>query len=87
MSKPSVPHYTQSTIDTWDLMSDWFSPEEYHAYLTGNVLKYLQRYRYKGTPVEDLGKAWDYLSELLESVQAEDRRRAIEEAGDLDPPF
>lgn len=30
---------------------------QYQAFCTGNVIKYLWRYRYKGTPLEDLRKA------------------------------
>jgi len=89
MSKPNVPHYTQGELDTWDIMEDWYSEDEFHAYLLGNVVKYLQRYRFKGTPVDDLTKASNYLKELLAGVTAAEQRRAVEARtkGDLDPPF
>lgn len=89
MSKPKVDHYTRGELDTWDIMADWYSEDEFHAYLLGNVVKYLQRYRFKGTPVEDLTKARNYLKELLDGVTAAEQRKAVEalSSGDLDPPF
>lgn len=36
------------------------------AYFLGNIVKYLYRYPMKGTPVEDLKKARQYLDFLIE---------------------
>lgn len=37
---------------------------EYEGFLVGNVIKYISRYKYKGTPEEDISKAIFYLTEL-----------------------
>ena len=37
-------------------------------YAQGNVVKYVSRYRHKGTPVQDLLKARWYLNKLIEET-------------------
>ena len=39
--------------------------EEFRGYLKGNTLKYMWRYKYKDSPVEDLEKAQYYLNLLI----------------------
>jgi len=51
-------HYAQHKIEHIDLVEAWFCTYDYYL---GNVLKYIARYRYKGTPKEDLEKALWYL--------------------------
>lgn len=51
-----------------EVMRAWMSEEEYLGFLYGNVLKYLGRYKRKGTPLEDLKKAADYLNMLIEGI-------------------
>lgn len=64
-------HYTRLSIQPWDAMQSWMSPEEFAGFLLGNVIKYAARHRAKGG-VEDLRKARHYLDRL---IQLEDRRR------------
>jgi hypothetical protein len=64
--RPAVAHYSKGKLEPWDVILDWEM-----NFWAGNVLKYLNRYRYKGTPVQDLEKAADYLNELL--VQEKDK--------------
>ena len=45
------------------------SPSEFEGYLQGNVIKYISRYRYKGTALEDLRKAEWYINRLVKEVQ------------------
>lgn len=52
-----------------EVMRAWMSEEEYLGFLYGNVIKYLGRYKRKGTPLEDLNKARDYLDWLIEKVE------------------
>ena len=54
-------HYQQGKIQAWDYIID-----QGMGYLEGNVVKYLTRYRHKGTPAEDLQKAKHYLEKLIE---------------------
>ena len=64
------PHYTMGKIEPIDVIDDW----ELDFYL-GQVIKYIARYKHKGTPVEDLMKAEWYLERFttqLSEAQEED---------------
>ena len=54
------PHYTTGKIEVLDFIID-----QKFGYLDGNVIKYLCRYKHKGSPVEDLQKARFYLDRLI----------------------
>ncbi|KKN14537.1 hypothetical protein LCGC14_0995040 [marine sediment metagenome] len=54
------PHYTTGKIETIDVITDWNL-----NYCEGNVIKYLSRYKHKGTPLRDLKKAEWYLKRLI----------------------
>lgn len=60
-------HYTRLSIQPWDAMRAWMTPEEFRGYLRGNVVKYLARD--KGATVEDLRKARHYLDRLIEEAE------------------
>ena len=47
-------HYTQGGIEVYD-----FIKSNRFGYAQGNVVKYVSRFRYKGTPIQDLLKARD----------------------------
>ena len=64
----SPPHYTVSKLECIDAIKE-ATREGYEYYLQGVIMKYLWRYRYKGTPVEDLQKAEWYLKRLIEVTQ------------------
>ena len=61
-------HYSSKTIQPWNAMESWLSPEQFKGYLRGNIIKYIARYDDKGG-VEDLKKAQHYLSKLLEQYE------------------
>lgn len=63
INKPS--HYNQGTIEAIDYMRDNMSYEAFLGYLEGCTKKYLHRWRYKQTPVQDLKKAQWYLNRLI----------------------
>lgn len=58
-------HYRSKTIQPWDAMEAWMSPERVKGFMQGNVVKYVARYVEKGG-VEDLRKARHYLDKLIE---------------------
>lgn len=62
ISSPS--HYTQGEYEVFPVLQDWF-PEDPLAW---QVVKYMSRYKHKGTPVQDLMKAEYYLRKLIENV-------------------
>lgn len=70
MNKPdmvnSPPHYTYSKLSAIDVVEDWNLP--FHL---GQVLKYIQRHRHKGAPVEDLKKAQWYLNRYTAFLEKE----------------
>lgn len=62
----SPSHYRQGKIESIDAIESaigHLKGEE--AFLVGQVMKYLFRFRLKGTPKQDLEKASWYLSRLL----------------------
>ena len=58
------PHYNIGKIETIDVITDWNL-----NYCEGNVIKYLSRYKHKGTPLKDLKKAEWYLKRLIKDVE------------------
>ena len=62
-------HYVTKTIQPWDAMQSWFSPEQFAGFLKGNCLKYIARCDDKGG-IEDLKKAQHYLAKLIEFKEA-----------------
>ena len=70
-NKPPVAHYDRGTIQPIEFIEGSFTADEYRGFLRGNIIKYLARYRYKGTPEADLIKAQTYLSWLAEFERAQ----------------
>ena len=63
-------HYTSKSIQPWDTMESWMSPEQFKGFLRGNAIKYLARCDDKGG-YEDLRKASHYLDKLLSIIMLE----------------
>jgi hypothetical protein len=61
-------HYKTTGVQPWDVIESWMHEDQtpFEAYLWGNALKYLHRYRRKGAPVQDIKKATHYLERLEE---------------------
>ena len=72
-NKPPVDHYNRSKIQVIDFVEGSFTPDEHRGYLKGQVIKYIYRYRYKGTPIQDLIKARTYLDWLIEFENKSER--------------
>ena len=62
-------HYRSKSIQPWDAMAVWMTPEQFAGFLRGNAIKYLARCDDKGG-VEDLKKARHYLDKLIEVSEA-----------------
>lgn len=60
-------HYNQGQIECWDYIVD-----KDMGYLEGCVIKYVTRFRLKGTPLKDLRKARAYLDRLISQVEREE---------------
>jgi hypothetical protein len=63
------PHYNRGDIETIDMIKNSMSLSDFEGYLQGNVIKYISRYRYKGTALEDLQKAQWYINRLIKEVE------------------
>jgi hypothetical protein len=64
IDKPA--HYTQGSIEVIDFIED-----QKFGYCDGNAVKYISRYRHKGTPLQDLKKARWYIQRLIENLEKE----------------
>lgn len=65
-----APHHKIGGIESIDVIEAKGFGEGYCA---GNIMKYLMRYRHKGTALEDLKKARWYLNRLIERVEKEEK--------------
>lgn len=63
------PHYTAGGIEVIDILRAKLTPEQYRGSLKANVLKYLFREQHKGSSLQDLKKAQQYLGWLIEHVE------------------
>jgi len=59
------PHYMAGTIECIDALRSMLGDAGYEGYLAGCAVKYIWRYRHKGSVVEDLQKARWYLDRLI----------------------
>ena len=59
-------HYRTKTIQPWDAMEAWMTPEQFTGFLRGNAIKYLARCDDKGG-MEDIKKARHYIDKMLEA--------------------
>ena len=74
-------HYTRFAIKPIE-----FIEANNLGYLEGNVIKYVCRYPYKGSPLRDLQKARDYLDHLIRKVEKNDKE-GREEVGVVYPEW
>lgn len=61
-------HYTENTVQPWDAMESWMSPEQFVGFLRGNAIKYLARCEAKGG-LEDVRKAQHYIDKMIETME------------------
>lgn len=58
------PHYNEDTIDALAVIDAWKLD-----FRLGNVVKYIQRHTKKGTPLQDLKKAAQYLALAIKKME------------------
>ncbi len=61
-------HYNKGSIEVIDFLESLGIAEDFCA---GNAIKYISRYRHKGTPLQDLKKARWYIERLIQ-MQSKD---------------
>ena len=69
--QPDNSHYKMGGIDPCQYV-EAMGTAEFRGACVLNILKYLTRYPYKGTPLMDLAKAQDYLNKLIEHEKAKE---------------
>lgn len=62
-------HYNVGNIEVIHYIEDKLSYEEFTGYLTGNIIKYISRYKHKNG-LEDLKKAQWYLNYLISYIES-----------------
>ena len=67
-------HYTNKSIQPWEAMEAWMSPEQFEGFLRGNVIKYIARYKDKDG-LKDVHKAKHYLEKLIECLEERGGKR------------
>lgn len=65
-------HYCPNGVDSFMEYKDIVGPEPFKGFLQLNVMKYVQRYAFKGTPTQDLNKAFFYLAHLFFEMGGEE---------------
>lgn len=60
----SPKHYKAGKIEVFDFITD-----QKMGYVEGNIIKYLCRYKHKGTPLCDVKKAKWYMDKLVEQME------------------
>lgn len=63
-------HYTDTKITPLDVIDDWDLD-----FRLGNAVKYIKRYRLKGTPIEDLEKAATYVNMKIEQLKSKETKK------------
>ena len=61
-------HYNTGTIEVINYIKDKLNYDEFTGYLTGNIIKYISRYKHKNG-FEDLKKAQWYLNYLINYME------------------
>jgi hypothetical protein len=79
-------HYKQRDKESIEIIKSSLLKEEFRGFLVGNVYKYLNRYRYKGSPREDLDKAIHYLQALRYILDHPDCANPFEELREQNKP-
>lgn len=70
LKKVPQVHHDHGGLSFIDIARAKLSRERFLGFLQGNVLKYILRYQYKGSPIKDLEKCLTYL-EWLKQMESE----------------
>lgn len=57
-------HYTEMSVEPWEIMKQDFTLEEWRGFLKGNCLKYLLRIGHKNQDKQDAAKLLAYAIQL-----------------------
>jgi hypothetical protein len=67
-------YYKVGGLETLNIIKAKLSREQYKGFLIGNVIKYLCRHEHKGSKIDDINKAIDYLGMYRDAVAQDDAK-------------
>lgn len=65
-------HYTAGKYEVIEIIKEVTNSMEltqYQGYCLGNIIKYVCRFKLKGTPIKDLNKAKEYIDFLIKDLE------------------
>jgi len=64
-------HYQHGRLEPIEIMQDYMEPKEIYGFCIGNAIKYILRSRFKGTELQDIEKAHQYLQWSIDILHGE----------------
>ena len=62
-------HYKHGNVECIEAIRSALTEEDYRGFLNGNIIKYVWREGYKGSSLEDVQTAEDYIMMLVEETK------------------
>jgi hypothetical protein len=72
VKKPKHYKMNEGDIECIDYIRQVLGPEGFIHYCHGNLIKYQHRYKYKGKPLQDLEKGYEYMGWMIEAMKGVD---------------
>ena len=68
-------HYASKSVQPWEAMESWMSPEQFEGFLLGSAIAYLARFNESAVGkggITDIKKAKHYCEKLIEVLDEKD---------------
>jgi hypothetical protein len=68
-------HYASKSVQPWEAMESWMSPEQFEGFLLGSAIAYLARFNESAVGkggITDIKKAKHYCEKLIEVLNEKD---------------
>jgi len=72
VKKPKHYKMNEGDIECIDYIRQVLGPEGFIHYCHGNLIKYQHRYKYKGKPLQDLEKGYEYMGWMIDAMKGAD---------------
>ena len=69
VKKPKHYKMNEGDIECIDYIRQVLGPEGFIHYCHGNLIKYQHRYKYKGKPLQDLEKGYEYMGWMIDAMK------------------
>ena len=66
------PHYTKGSIEFIEAVREALGQEGFKSWCQGNAMKYLWRYKHKGTDIQDLEKSMFYIKRIIKELKEDE---------------